>query len=341
MIDRMQTIPVLVTLRFTDDQLATLRSLSPRVQVEQRVVTRDAQLADVLDPSIVVLYAGGADFPLAATPHLRWIQLHNAGVEHVYATEAWRSDIPITSMTGIHAVPIAEYTIGLMLAWAHHVPRMLAYQARAEWATNRWANFVPRELRGMTLGLVGYGAIGREVARLGQAMGMRVLATKRVTSDPQYHGWRLKGTGDPNGTIPSRYYPPDAISDMLVLSDYVVVSTPLTPATRELIGREEIAAMRPDAFLVNVARGGVIDQAALIEALRAGRLGGAGLDVFEPEPLPADSPLWGMENVIISPHISGFTPRYDDWAADVFAHNLRRFLDNDPLLNLVDRKRGY
>lgn len=341
MIDRMQTIPVLVTLRFTDDQLAKLTSLSPRIQVEQRVVTKDMTLADVLDPNVVVLYAQGTDFPLAATPNLRWIQLHTAGIEHIFNTEAWHSDIPITSMTGIHAVPIAEYAIGLMLAWAHHVPKMLAYQSRAEWATNRWANFVPHRVRDKTLGLVGYGAIGREVARLGQAFGLRVLATKRTASDPQYHGWRLKNTGDPNGTIPARYYPPEGLAEMLAQSDYVVVSTPLTEETRGLIGAAELAAMRPNAFLVNVARGGVIDQNALIKALQAGRLGGAGLDVFEPEPLPADSPLWGMENVIISPHVSGFTPRYDDWAMDVFAHNLRRFLDGDPLMNLVDRSRGY
>jgi len=213
MIDRMQTIPVLVTLRFTDDQLATLRSLSPRVQVEQRVVTRDITLADVLDPSIVVLYAGGTDFPLSATPNLRWIQLHNAGVEHIYNTEAWRSDIPITSMTGIHAVPIAEYVIGLMLAWAHHVPRMLAYQSRAEWATNRWANFVPRKLRGMTLGLVGYGAIGRSIAQRARGFEMNVIA---VDAHPA-----------PDAPFVDEVWGMDRLPDLLRQSDVVAISAPL------------------------------------------------------------------------------------------------------------------
>ncbi len=335
------TLNVLLTLRFTPAQLDKLRAVSPRLHIQQRTVRQGMALADVLDPHVHILYAAAADFPLSAVPHLRWVQLHSAGVEHIMDTEVWRGDLPITSLNGIHAVPIAEYVLALLLAFAHRVPRMLDYQHRAEWAGERWATFVPLELRGKTLGLVGYGAIGREVARLGAAFGMRILATKRTASDPRYTGWQQAGVGDPEGRLPERFYPPEELAALLAASDYVVVTTPLTDETEGLLGAAELAAMKRSAFLVNVGRGAVIDQAALVQALQTGRLAGAGLDVFDPEPLPPDSPLWGMDNVILSPHISGFTPRYDDWATDLFAENLRRFLDDDPLINLVDRARGY
>ncbi|MCW5849096.1 MAG: D-2-hydroxyacid dehydrogenase [Anaerolineae bacterium] len=339
--DKRQTLNVLLTLRFTPAQLDKLRAVSPRLHIQQRTVRQGMKVTDVLDPRVHILYTVSTAFPLSMTPDLQWVQLHSAGVEHIMDTDLWRSDRPLTSLNGIHAVPIAEYVIALLLAFAHRVPRMLDYQRRAEWATERWANFVPWEVRGKTLGLVGYGAIGREVARLGQALGMRIVATKRTASDPLYTGWQQRGVGDPDGRLPERFYPPEDLRALLAESDYVVVTTPLTPATERLIGAAELAALKPSAFLVNVGRGAVIDQAALVAALQAGRLAGAGLDVFDVEPLPADSPLWGMDNVILSPHISGFTPRYDDWATDLFAENLRRFLDDEPLINLVDRSRGY
>ena len=336
-----QSLNVLLTLRFTPAQLDKLRAVSPRLHIQQRTVRQGMKLIDVLDPQVHILYTGDTEFPLSAVPQLRWVQLHSAGVEHVMDTEVWRSDVPLTSLNGIHAVPMAEYVLALILAFAHRVPRMLDYQRRAEWAGERWATFLPLEMRGKTLGLVGYGAIGREVARLGSAFGMRILATKRTASDPRYTGWQQRGVGDPEGRLPERFYAPEDLKALLAESDYVVITTPLTPETEGFIGAAELAAMRPSAFLVNVGRGAVIDQPALVAALQAGRLAGAGLDVFDPEPLPADSPLWGMDNAILSPHISGFTPRYDDWATDLFAENLRRFLDEDPLINLVDRERGY
>ncbi|MFN8481521.1 MAG: D-2-hydroxyacid dehydrogenase [Anaerolineae bacterium] len=339
--DPFPLINVLVTMSFTDAQLDKLRAVSPRFRVERRPVGWVNAVGDVLDPNVDILYAANARFSLAQVPQLRWVQLHSAGVEHIADTELWRSDIPITNVSGIHAVPIAEYVWAQILAFAHHVGAMLRFQEQGEWARNRWNNFAPRDIRGQTIGLVGYGAIGREVARLAQAFGMRVLATKRAAGDQLYRGWRMPGVGDNDGSIPARYYGPDELREMLAVSDYVVVSAPLTPATRRLIGAAELATMKPSAFLVNIARGGLIDQAALIEALQSGRLAGAGLDVFDPEPLPADSPLWRMDNVVISPHVSGFTLHYDDWATDLFAENMRRFLADEPLINLVDRREGY
>lgn len=336
-----QTFNVLLTMRFTDDQLQKLRAVSPRLNIVQRPISSTVSLIDVLEPFAHILYTPSTQFPLSAAPQLQWVQLHTGGVEQVMTTELWDSAIPLTSMSGIHAGPIAEYVLAQILAFAHRMPRMVQHQMRTEWSSQRWADFVPREIRGRTLGLVGYGGIGREVARLGQALGMRVVATKRATSDPRYRGWRRPGIGDPEGVIPAKFYDPQDLAALLAESHYVVVSVPLTAQTRHLLGRAEFAAMRPDAFFVNVARGAVIDQAALVEALQAGRIAGAGLDVFDPEPLPADSPLWGMDNVLISPHVSGFTPNYDEWASDLLAENLRRFLDGDPLVNLVDRHREY
>lgn len=341
--DPFPLLNVLVTRNFTDAQLDKLRAVSPRFRVQQRPVGGgwDKAVGDVLDQDVDILYTTNARFAMAQVPRLRWVQLHSAGVEHIVGSELWQSDIPITNVSGIHAVPIAEYVWAQILAFAHRLPTMLRLQARGEWAHDRWDNFAPRDIRGQTIGLVGYGAIGREVGRLAQAFGMRVLATKRAAGEGLYRGWRMPGVGDNDGSIPERYYAPDELRDMLAVSDYVVVSAPLTPATRHLIGAAELAAMQPSAFLVNIARGGLIDQDALIAALRSGKIAGAALDVFAPEPLPADSPLWGLANVVISPHVSGFTLHYDDWATDLFAENMRRFLADQPLINLVDRREGY
>lgn len=189
--------------------------------------------------------------------------------------------------------------------------------------------------------MVGYGSIGREVARLAHAFGMRVLAVKRDPAHRADHGWRLPGTGDPDGVIPERYYAPHQLTEMLPQCDFVVLAVPMTGATRRLIGETELRARQPTACLVNVARGGVVDEPALIQALEEGWIAGAGLDVFSQEPLPADSPLWWLDNVILAPHVAGFTLDYDRWATDLFAENLRRYLAGEPLLNLVDRECGY
>jgi phosphoglycerate dehydrogenase-like enzyme len=196
-------------------------------------------------------------------------------------------------------------------------------------------------LRGKTLGIVGYGSIGREVARLARAFGMSVLAIKRDLRFLDETSFRQEETGDPMADIPDRIYPVTAIKSVMRASDYVVVTTPLTEHTYHLIDRVVIESMKPDAIIINVARGAVIDEAALIKALERGEIGGAGLDVFEEEPLPEDSPLWDLDNVILSPHVSGFTPEYDERATDLFAENLRRFVIGETLINQVERGRGY
>ena len=328
-------------MRFTEEQLDKLRAVSPHLVVRQQTCRNAEEVTAALDEHVEVLYTVFSPTTLDVAPRLRWVQLHSAGVDHLLDTPLWHSEVTITTNSGIHATTIGEYVLASMLAFTRHLPRMLYYQQRAEWPSGRWEKFVGRELRGSTICIVGYGSIGREVARLARCLGMRVLAVKRDPENRADTGFTLPGTGDPDGSIPEVIYPPQELRQALAQSDYVVIAVPSTPATRHLIGEAELRAMPEHAYLVNIARGDVIDQEALVRALREGWIGGAGLDVFDPEPLPADSPLWGFDNVILSPHVAGFTPRYDDYATELFAENLRRYLAGEPLLNLVDRQRAY
>ena len=335
-------IKVLCTLRFTDKQLDKLRAVSPRLVVEQRTCHDAEEVGEALDADTEVLYAFHLPHDLLnKAPRLRWVQLHSAGADHLLGHPIMNSDVLITTTSGIHAPPIAEYAFASILAWSRRVPKMLYYQNRREWPQGRWELFVGQELRGATLGIVGYGSIGREVGRLGKCFGMRVVATKRSVGQVADTGYRVPGTGDPEGQILNRIYPPEQLREMLAECDYVVISLPLTPDTRGLIGEEELRAMKPNAYLVNISRGGIVDEAALIKALQEGWIAGSGLDVFEEEPLPPDSPLHDLDNVILSPHVAGFSPHYDERASDLFAENLRRYLAGVELLNLVDKEVGY
>ena len=204
------------------------------------------------------------------------------------------------------------------------------------------ALFTPIDMDLQTVGIVGYGSIGRELARICAAIGMTVLATKRdISRTEESNAYAVPGFGDPTGDIPDRIYPADTITSMAKDCDYLVVTVPQTDDTEHLIGEEVLAAMKESAVLVNVSRGAVVDEKALITALSARVIAGAALDVFEEEPLPSASPLWNLDNVIITPHFSGFTRDYHKKAAQVFKANLRRYLDNDPLLNQLDRATGY
>jgi len=272
---------------------------------------------------------------------LKWIQLLSAGADHVGSWISRNPQVPVTTSSGIHATPISEYTIASMLAYAHQLHIMIRAQLRHEWHRRRGFMDTIEELRGKTLGVIGYGSIGRETARLADALGMRVLALKRNPEDRRDLGWCPAGLGDPKGEIPQRYFGPDQCAGILAESDYVTVTLPLTPSTRKFVGTKEITAMKPGAYLVNIGRGEVIDEPALVEALRSGRIGGAGLDVFEHEPLEASSPLWDMENVILTPHMSGANRGYMEKACELFVENLRRFSAGEQLLNQVDPIHGY
>jgi len=320
----MQEIMVLSTMRFTDELLDRLRAVSPRLVVKQRECRNAEQVEQALGEGVEVLYTSYLPVDLGRASKLKWVQMHIAGVDNLLDHPIMKSDILLTTASGIHATTIAEYVFTSILAFNRRVPRMLYYQGRREWPQGRWQLFARPELRGSTLGVVGYGSIGREVGRIARCFGMRVVAAKRSVSQMRDVGYVAQGTGDREGTLLDEAFPPKRLSEMLGLCDYVVVAVPLTPETEKLIGEAELRAMKPGAYLVNM-----------------GWIAGAGLDVFEEEPLPSDSPLYDLENVILSPHIAGFTLRYDERASDLFAENLRCYLAGAPLLNLVDKARGY
>jgi phosphoglycerate dehydrogenase-like enzyme len=330
---------VLVTMRFDGKQLDRLRAVSPEISVSQA----DPDVADY--GKTHVLYAGAPPRDLSRAPALRWVQLHMAGVnalvDHPLYTE---TALPLTTTSGVHAATIAEYAVTMLLALAHRVPRMVEWQARGGWPPDeqRWPLFVPTEVRGATLGIIGYGSIGRELARIAKsAFAMRVLALKRDPSRRIDTGYALPGTGDPAGTLPDAWLSPADLPTLLGDSDVVVMCAPLTPETRHMIAARELAAMKRSAYFINVGRGPTVDETALATAVADGRIAGAAVDVFAQEPPPANHPLYGVDNVIVSPHVSGFLPSYDDKCSELFADNVRRFLGGQPLVNLVDRVKGY
>lgn len=261
---------------------------------------------------------------------LRWIALSSAGADYAIEHGLVRPHGPVvTTASGVHAAPISEHVFALLLMWVRSWPTFYDLQRRGEWPAERWSSWQPRELHGATLGVIGLGAIGREVARIGRSFGMRVLAMR--------HGARA----DEADADADELYPPERLHDLLARVDYAVIAAPATAATHHLIDAAALASMKPDAFLVNIARGSLVDEQALVAALESGRLGGAGLDVFEHEPLPPESPLWRLPNVILSPHVAGLTDQYSRRLTDLLLDNLAQFRAGQPLRNVVDPTRGY
>ncbi len=273
-----------------------------------------------------VLYGIPGDVPeglawaVRTAPELRFLQATAAGAgEQVRAAGLSAEDldrVAIASASGVHAVPLAEWSLFGLLAFTKGLPRL-----RRDAAARHWDHYPVDEVRGRTLLVVGVGEIGAEVARLASAFGMRVLGVKRDTEEPVAHVDGL--------------YPPAAIDDLVGETDAVVITLPLTDETRGLISRRTIARMREGSILVNVGRGGVIDEEALVEALASGRLAGAALDVFAEEPLPATSPLWELENVIVSPHTSALSWHENERIVELFADNLHRYLEGEELRSRV------
>lgn len=337
----MEEINVLVTMPFPQPLIDKIVRVSPSLAVTQHEARTADEITDIVG-EVEVIYAWQA-IPLPEdAPNLRWAQLHSAGADAILQHPLYlQSDVIFTTANGIHAIPLAEYVMAQILAFAHHLPKMFEDKTNSTWAAGWWNRYVPSELHGATLGIVGYGSIGRHVARLAQAFGMRILAIKRDVRHLADDRYAVPGIGDPEGELPDRVYPPQALHSFVSECDYVVLTVPLTSQTHHLVDTAALAAMKPGAILINIARGDVVDEQALVTALEQEVIGGAALDVFAEEPLPEDHPLWKLPNVIISPHVGGFTPHYDDRATDIFAENLRRYVAGEPLLNMVDRSREY
>jgi phosphoglycerate dehydrogenase-like enzyme len=276
---------------------------------------------------IDVFYGRPTDELLAAAPNLRWIQASSAGVDFLLSTpNLVESEIPVTNTRGAHGPSIAEHVFAMLLTMTRGIPQATEWKAQKYWGRVE-AYRTQREIKDSTMGIVGYGAIGRNVAKRARAFDLEVLA---VDARP--------GPGDDAVT---EVWSVSRLHEMLGRADVVVIAAPYTRETHHLIAAAAIAAMQPDAYLIAVSRGGIVDEAALVEAMRAGHLAGAGLDVTEKEPLPADSPLWEIPNLILTPHSAGASGAKERRVVEVFRENLIRFAKGDELMNLVDKRAGY
>jgi phosphoglycerate dehydrogenase-like enzyme len=258
-------------------------------------------------------------------PKLAWVHSRNAGLDAFLFPELVESPVTLTNGSGVFSPPLGEFALAAMLYFAKDFRRMIRNQVAA-----KWQPFDVLRLAGQTVGIVGYGDIGREVAWRARAMGMKVLALKRHLPPP----------GSDLGPV-EKIYPTTELREMIAACDYVVVAAPLTAETHHMISEAEFAAMKPEAVIINVGRGPVIDEAAIVRALSEGRIKGAGLDVFEHEPLLPESPLYAMENVLLSPHCADNTPDWLDNAMKFFIAQFERFQKGEQLLNIVDKKLGY
>lgn len=261
---------------------------------------------------------------------LRWIHSPAAAVHQLMFPELMSSDVILTNAREVHGPVVAEHVIALIFALAKKIPQAVRLQQKRTWGQEILWNELPRprEVAGATLGLVGLGSIGREVCLRASALGMRVIAVRE----------------NPREQKPAAVEAVLAftnIGKLLQQSDYVVLAAPVTQATRGMMDANRLANMKPDACLINVGRAPLISEPALVEALRNHKIAAAALDVFEPEPLPADSPLWDLENLLITPHTAGLTEKLWERHYTLFSQNLRRYLSHQPLLAVVDKKKGY
>lgn len=289
-------------------------------------VTRDRAAIEAMLDAVAIAAGHLPHDLLVRAPALRWFQQWGAGADWLLRyPEASERDFILTNASGVHAIPISEQIIGTMLMFARGLHQAVRAQSTRMWRQPPDDGLF--ELAGKTLLLIGVGAIGERTAALASALGMQVEGLRQHPERP------VPGVG--------RMYGMDSLHERLANADVVALTIPLTAATSGLIGRAELRRMKPSAYLINIGRGGTVDEPALIEALAEGWIAGAGLDVFAEEPLPADSPLWAMEQVIITAHYAGATPEYDTRALAIFLDNLRRYTSGAPLRNVVDKRRGY
>lgn len=310
-----------------DEELGAIRAELPQLEVLS--VEDPAQLPTALAEADAF---AGWTFPrelFAAARRLKWVHSASAGIEANLFPELVASDVVLTNGTGLHSVSIPEHTIGLMLCLARNIHEACRLQAQRQW--NRFGVIAyaggVRELSGSNLALLGAGPIGQALARLARGFDMRVRVLRRRPDQPVAHAEEVVG--------------PERLHELLGWADFVVLATPLTAETHHLIDAEALRAMKSSAFLINIARGEVVDDDALVDALRRGAIAGAGLDAFCEEPLPPSSPYWELPNAIVTPHVSGYSSGYFQRTLALLRENLRRFAAGAPLQNVVDKRLGY
>jgi len=322
------TVKALIGMQLSGEELASLRSVSASADVLE-VEGNEGLLEEIASADLYVPGPWTRDV-FQAGKRLRWVHFPWAGLEGVLFPALVESEVVVTNSAGVFAIPMAEHALALMLAFSRAIAFSTRREPRELWHEKDSRQNICRrigELQGATLGIVGYGGIGQAVAQRAKAFGMRVLALRRHPEKTDQWADAVWGL--------------DRLDEILRQSDYLLISCALTPATRGLVGARELSVMKEDAVIINLARGAIVDQPALIQALREGRIRGAGLDVTTPEPLPLDSPMWQMENVIITPHISGMSPQTRHRQLELLRENLCRYTQGRELLNVVDKQAGY
>jgi D-2-hydroxyacid dehydrogenase (NADP+) len=325
---------ILITVPLDDSFVRQIKSIDKRIhltnifdmmmaELKGDVSARDKQAALLADAEIIFGFGLPGDV-IRRAPKLKWIQTTSAGVDRYLSDDLCKSSVTLTNVRGMHAAPVSEFVLGEMLMFAKG-----SQQCFQQKQMKQWKPFMPSVLHSKTVGIVGLGGIGREIGRLSRAFGMRVLATHR----------RARRTD--HVRYVDQVYPVGDLLELLGESDFVVLALPLTPETFKIFGEREFRRMKPTAYLINIARGKVIDEEALIRALEENWIAGAGLDVFETEPLPPDNRLWQLSNVIFSPHVAGGMERYTEQATAIFCENLRRYIESRRLTRIVNKKKGY
>lgn len=325
---------LVITFDPGERHLQRLRETFPEIEIVECL--DKSRLVDVLPGAQLLVGAGLTDDLIDRNPQLRWLHSQGVGVDNLLFPKLIDSEIIVTNNSGVQASNMAEHVLAMMLAFARGLPELIRAQSRAEWVQPLRAQVTDQtdfyehptfELGYQTLAIAGLGSVGRELARRAKAMGMRVTGFRRNPGHEVQHVDQLFG--------------PENWRTMLDSADHVALCLPLTSETRHLIGESELDRMKSTAFVYNVGRGDSIDQDALIRALQAGAIAGAGLDVTSPEPLPADSPLWRMPNVQITSHTSGLSPHRWDRGIELLIKNIRRYQQGEPLLNQIDKRAGY
>ena len=300
-----------------------IKFLSKDIQVNEVSSSNKNEIEKKLIDAEIIAGAPGSIPSIKKAKKLKWIQSFSAGVEKVLTQEVKESDVIVTNVSGIHAIPIAEHVLGFMLIFTRRFYETFKQQEKKIWKKDKKIT----ELREKTVLVVGLGHIGTEVARLSNYLGAYVIAIKQnVKNKPDFI---------------SKVYSADQMDKILPKADFVILCLPHTEKTHHIFDKKKFKLMKKSAVIINIGRGGLINEMDLLEALDKKIIGGAGLDVTEEEPLPKNSKLWEMENVVITPHHSGWSEKYMDRAIDIFCLNLKAYLKGKPLPNLVDKKRGY
>ena len=298
---------------------------------EMRVVhlPRYDRILDELPDSDIFVGFSLRPEQFALARKLKWLHSTAAGVGQLMYPELRKSGIEVTNASGVHSIPMAEHILGTLIALARRFPDCFRYQQQARWAQQElWnAPVRPRELRGQILLFIGFGAIGREVAKIIRPLGMRV--------------WAVTRSGRAEEGLAEQVFPASKLDEALAQADFVVLAAPETPETRKMIGAREFALMKPSAYFLNVSRGALADEPALISALEQHKIAGAALDVASQEPLPPENPLWKLANAFITPHMSAVSEHLWERQTNLLMENLERWFAGDELLNRVDLNRGY